>query len=78
MASCTELEHSIPNPVARQDITSEWSPKIESAWVAKVRAETWNAVGDSSPAILFMLGIISSRPCDAVKVVAKAPVCKAP
>jgi len=65
-------------PVARQDMTSEWSPKIESAWVAKVRAETWNAVGVSSPAILFMFGIMSSRPWEAVKVVASEPVCSAP
>ena len=34
--------------------------------------------GVSSPAILYMLGIISSRPCDEVKVVASAPACKAP
>ena len=27
-----------------------------------VRAETWNTQGSSSPAILYMLGIISSRP----------------
>jgi len=27
----------------------------------------------SSPAILYMFGIISSRPCDAVKVVVSAP-----
>src|SRR6266571_2697697 len=78
MASWTELEQSIANPVVLQDITSEWSPKIESAWVATVRAETWNAVGVSSPAILFMLGIINSRPCEAVNVVARAPVCNAP
>jgi len=32
----------------------------------------------SSPAILYMLGIISRRPCDAVKVVASAPPCSAP
>ena len=32
----------------------------------------------SSPAILNMLGIISSRPWEAVKVVAKAPACNAP
>ena len=32
----------------------------------------------SSPAILYMLGIISSRPCDAVKVVASAPAWRAP
>ena len=34
--------------------------------------------GVSSPAILYMLGIISSRPCDAVNVVASAPACSAP
>jgi hypothetical protein len=34
--------------------------------------------GVSSPAILYMLGIISSRPCEAVKVVASAPACTAP
>ena len=34
--------------------------------------------GVSSPAILYMLGIISSRPCDAVKVVVSAPACSAP
>ena len=32
----------------------------------------------SSPAILYMLGIISMSPCDAVKVVVSAPVCSAP
>src|SRR5215212_1403851 len=32
----------------------------------------------SSPAILYMLGIISSRPCDAVNVVHSAPACSAP
>ena len=40
------------------------------------RAATWNTVGVSSPAILYMLGIISSRPCDAVNVVASDPACK--
>jgi hypothetical protein len=74
MDSWTEFEHSIANPVVLHDITSEWSPKIESAWAATVLAETWNAVGVSSPAILFMLGIINRRPCDAVNVVAKEPV----
>ena len=33
------------------------------------RAATWKTVGVSSPAILNMLGIIRSRPWDAVKVV---------
>ena len=32
----------------------------------------------SSPAILYMFGIISSRPCDEVKVVVSAPLCRAP
>ena len=57
-------------PVARAAMTSLWSPKMESAWVASVRAATWNTVAVSSPAILNMLGIISSRPWEAVKVVA--------
>jgi hypothetical protein len=34
--------------------------------------------GVSSPAILYMLGIIRRRPCDAVKVVASAPAWRAP
>jgi hypothetical protein len=34
--------------------------------------------GVSSPAILYMLGIMRSRPCEAVKVVAIAPACSAP
>ena len=76
--SCTEFEASIAQPVARQAITSEWSPKIDSACVASVRAVTCIVAGVSSPAILNMLGIISSRPCEAVKVVPKAPACNAP
>ena len=67
-----------PSPVARACITSLWSPKIDRAWVAMVRAATWITAGVSSPAILNMLGIISSRPCDAVNVVASAPFCSAP
>ena len=59
-------------------MTSEWSPKIDSAWVATVRAATCMTKGVSSPAILNMLGIISSRPCDEVKVVARDPACSAP
>ena len=35
-------------------------------------------MGVSSPAILNMLGIISSRPWQAVKVVVRAPVVRAP
>ena len=77
-ASCTELDASIANPVPRQAMTSEWSPKIESACVASVRAATCMQNGVSSPAILYMFGIMSSRPCEAVKVVASAPACRAP
>ena len=64
--------------MVRAAMTSEWSPKIDSAWVAKARAATWKTVGVSSPAILNMFGSISSRPCDAVKVVVSAPDCSAP
>ncbi len=77
-ASCTDAEHSRAKPVWRAAITSEWSPKIESPWAASERAATWNTAGVSSPAILYMLGIISSRPCEAVNVVVRAPVCSAP
>src|SRR5262249_1585546 len=66
------------DPVPRHAITSEWSQKIESACVATVRAATWRQNAVSSPAILYMLGIIRSRPCDAVNVVASAPACSAP
>ncbi len=46
--------------------------------MATVRAVTWKTVEVSSPAILNMLGIISNRPCDAVKVVVRAPACSEP
>jgi len=46
--------------------------------VATVRAVTWKTVGSSSPAILNMLGIISSRPWEAVKVVLMEPVWSMP
>ena len=76
--SCTELAASMAQPVVRACITSLWSPKMDRAWVAIVRAATWITAGVSSPAILNMLGIISSRPCDAVKVVASDPFWRAP
>src|SRR4030095_7142882 len=34
--------------------------------------------GDSSPAILYMFGIIRSRPCEAVNVVDNAPAWRGP
>ena len=51
-ASCTVFEQSIAMPVCRQAMTSEWSPKIDSACVAIVRAVTCIANGVSSPTIL--------------------------
>ncbi len=77
-ASCTFAEQSIAHPVERAAITSLWSPKIDSACAASERAATCNTAGVSSPAILNMFGIINSNPCDAVKLVASAPVCSAP
>ena len=78
MASCGLSEQSMAQPVWRTAITSEWSPKIDRAEVAIARADTWNTVGVNSPAILYILGIISSKPCEAVKVVVRAPAVKEP
>jgi hypothetical protein len=56
-ASCTLLARlSMAKPVVRAAITSLWSPKMDRAWVASVRAATWMTVGVSSPAILNMFG----------------------
>ena len=46
--------------------------------VATVRADTSNTHGNCSPAILYILGIISKRPWEAVNVVVKAPAAKEP
>ena len=51
---------------------------MERAWVAIVRAATCMAKGVSSPAILYMFGIMRRRPWEAVNVVASAPACSAP
>jgi hypothetical protein len=77
-ASCTLHEASSAKPVVRAAITSLWSPKIDSACVANVRAAMWNTVGVSSPAILNMLGSFSNSPCEAVNVVVIAPACSEP
>jgi hypothetical protein len=77
-ASWTEAEAINVNPVPRQAMTSEWSPKIDNAWVATERAATCMQNALSSPAILYMLGIIRSRPCEDVNVVVNAPACSAP
>jgi len=79
--SCTSWTEPAPRkakPVERAAMMSEWSPKIDRACVATVRADTWKTVGVSSPAILNMFGIMRRSPCDAVKVVARAPVVRAP
>ena len=77
-ASWTVPDESIAKPVLRHPITSLWSPKIDSAWVAKVLAETCMAKAVSSPAIFSMLGIISKSPWEAVNVVVRAPAWRAP
>ena len=51
-ASCTEAEQSRAQPLPRLAITSLWSPKIDSAPVARAREATWITVAVSSPAIL--------------------------
>ena len=78
MTSCTLDEQSIAKPVCRQAYTSEWSPKMDSAWLASARAETWITQGSSSPAILYIFGIMSSRPWEAVYVVVRAPAAREP
>ena len=77
-ASCTEADDSRANPVWRTAMTSEWSPKIDNPCAAIALAATWKTVDVSSPAILYMFGIMRSRPWDAVKVVLSAPPCSAP
>ena len=66
MTCCTLLSASMAKPVCRVAITSEWSPKMLIALAPMTRALTWNTPGNSSPAILYMLGIIKSSPCEAV------------
>ena len=50
-ASCTLPLESCANPVSRQAMTSEWSPKILSACVPTVRLATCKTPGRRSPAI---------------------------
>ena len=45
---------SMPKPVMRQVMASEWSPKILRAWALTVRQDTWNTPGRNSPPILYM------------------------
>ena len=46
--------------------------------VAKALAATWKTAGNLSPTILYILGIISNNPCDAVYVVPNAPLWSIP
>ena len=78
ITSCTEPSERMAKPVWRADITSWWSPKMLNAWLAMVRADTWNTQGSNSPAILYILGIMSNKPCDAVNVVVSAPAWSEP
>ena len=59
-------------------MTSPWSPKMQRELEARERAETWKTVGTSSPAILYMFGIMRRRPWEAVKVVVSEPVVSEP
>ena len=77
-ASCTDAADKRAKPVWRTAITSEWSPKIDSPCAASERAATCITAAVSSPAILYMFGIISRRPCEAVNVVPSAPPWSAP
>ncbi|KDT69634.1 hypothetical protein AC06_2130 [Escherichia coli 3-373-03_S3_C1] len=52
--------------------------KNRGACGARFRPATGRKNGVSSPASLYSVGIISSKPCDDVNDVERAPVCKAP
>ena len=78
-AACWTLPlDSMAKPVWRQFITSLWSPKMEKAWVPTVRDATCSTPGRRSPEMRCMVGIISIRPWDAVKLVARVPASSAP
>ena len=78
ITSCGLDSASIANPVWRHAYTSLWSPKILSACVATVLADTSNTHGSCSAAILYIFGIISKSPCEAVNVVVSAPAASEP
>ena len=62
MHSCTLEDASCAQPVCRQAITSEWSPKMEMECMLRDRAATCITAGSCNPAIRYMGGIISIRP----------------
>ena len=75
-ASCTDDAHSIAKPVVRAAITSLWSPKIESACVATVRAATCSTQRRELARDLEQVRAASAAgPATTVKLVASAPRC---
>ena len=78
MTSCTLPLESMAQPVARQAITSLWSPKMLMAWVPTVRLATWSTAGSREPAIRYITGIISISPWAEVKLTPRDPASQAP
>ena len=68
----------IPNMYKIAGELTPFTMHVAARTVATQRAATCIVNGSSSPAILYMLGIIRSRPCDAVNVVEREPACSAP
>ena len=78
MHSCTLEEASCAQPLWRQAMTSEWSPKMEIECVPTERAATCITAGSCRPAMRYMGGIISIRPWDEVYVDASDPASSMP
>ena len=76
--SCTLALQSIAKPVLRQPITSEWSPNMDMVCVPTVRAAMWSTTGFNWPDKRCNTGIMSIKPCDAVKVEQRLPASEAP
>src|SRR5512140_3274420 len=73
-ASCTEPEASWAKPIWRQAITSEWSPKIESACAATVGAALQCAVdGPGRAGLRLHLDHVGHGPPD-VRVAVRRPL----
>ena len=66
MHSCTLEDARRAKPVCRQAMTSECSAKMEMLLVATFREAAWMTAGFSSPAIRYMVGIMSIMPWLAV------------
>ena len=57
MTSCTDAEASMAKPVWRTAITSEWSPKMERAWVERRARDMKDSGSNSRRSCMF--GIMS-------------------